>query len=444
MPGESSLARMRICCRHNSEMDRGVRRGGPRHCVDHRHGVRWLTGTGPRQFDHQPSRRRPRAVCIFARAFVQGRADDHREFRCPSYDRIFRDLELSRRRRRAIRLTRHRQRGARGLARHRGHVQEAAVTALSRRPALRAARRAGANPPRAPRGRGRRAVRPFATPVDPDTTARLRLGLSADDVAAIADPSPGTVEDPDAEDFRRANGLSAADLQVVLGTSVVGGGGGPALDADVRDRAVRFVRAWPARPRPPCSTASSTRPRPPPHRSWCRPHPTPRRTAARPRVRGRHPRPAQPRVPRAGRPTEATTRVLCTVRSRDDDAALPDARCRASRRRGSWPTIVVDNGDGVLLPDVCAQVDDRTAVNRLPNDRADTRARLLAALDGVAVSVERRLTPPGARTRRGVTAARRDRAPPGGTDIRSSDVLTASRVQGPSPLPGQGVDQPGF
>jgi hypothetical protein len=36
----------------------------------------------------------------------------------------------------------------------------------------------------------------------------------------------------------------------------------------------------------------------------------------------------------------------------------------------------------------------RTAVNRLPNDRADTRARLLAALDGVAVSVERRLTPP--------------------------------------------------
>ena len=82
----------------------------------------------------------------------------------------------------------------------------------------------------------------FATPVDPDTTARLRLGLSADDVAAIAGPSPGTVEDPDAEDFGRANGLSAADLQVVLGTSVVGGGGGPALDADVRDRAVRFVR----------------------------------------------------------------------------------------------------------------------------------------------------------------------------------------------------------
>ena len=83
----------------------------------------------------------------------------------------------------------------------------------------------------------------FATPVDPDTTARLRLGLAVDDVAAIADPSPGTVEDPDAEDFRRANGLSAADLQIVLGTGVVGGGGaGPALDTDVRDRAVRFVR----------------------------------------------------------------------------------------------------------------------------------------------------------------------------------------------------------
>lgn len=83
----------------------------------------------------------------------------------------------------------------------------------------------------------------FATPVDPDTTARLRLGLAVDDVAAIADPSPATVEDPDADDFRRANGLSAADLQIVLGTGVVGGGsGGPALDTDVRDRAVRFVR----------------------------------------------------------------------------------------------------------------------------------------------------------------------------------------------------------
>ena len=35
----------------------------------------------------------------------------------------------------------------------------------------------------------------------------------------------------------------------------------------------------------------------------------------------------------------------------------------------------------------------RAAVTKLPNDRAETRARLLAALDGVAVSVERRLTP---------------------------------------------------
>jgi hypothetical protein len=34
--------------------------------------------------------------------------------------------------------------------------------------------------------------------------------------------------------------------------------------------------------------------------------------------------------------------------------------------------------------------------------------------------------------------------PPARPDIRSSDVLTASRVQGPSPLPGQGVDQSGF
>lgn len=36
----------------------------------------------------------------------------------------------------------------------------------------------------------------------------------------------------------------------------------------------------------------------------------------------------------------------------------------------------------------------KAAVGKLPDDRAETRARLLAALDGVAVSVERRLTPP--------------------------------------------------
>jgi hypothetical protein len=35
----------------------------------------------------------------------------------------------------------------------------------------------------------------------------------------------------------------------------------------------------------------------------------------------------------------------------------------------------------------------KAVVTKLPDDRADTRARLLGALDGVAVSVERRLTP---------------------------------------------------
>ena len=59
--------------------------------------------------------------------------------------------------------------------------------------------------------------------------------------------------------------------------------------------------------------------------------------------------------------------------------------------------------------------------------------------------------PPGGRPRRRPRGLRRGRShdaasparrprdrPPVGTDTRSSDVLTASRVQGPSPLPGQG------
>ena len=85
-------------------------------------------------------------------------------------------------------------------------------------------------------------VRPFATPVDPDTTARLRLGLAVDDVAAIADRPPPRSRDPDADDFRRANGLGGGPADRLLGTGVVGGGWRPALDTDVRDRAVRFVR----------------------------------------------------------------------------------------------------------------------------------------------------------------------------------------------------------
>jgi hypothetical protein len=83
----------------------------------------------------------------------------------------------------------------------------------------------------------------FAEVVDADTTARLRLGLSVDDVDAIVTPYPGEVTDTDADDFRRANGLSAADLRAVLATAFVGGGSaGPTLDVDVCDRAVRFVR----------------------------------------------------------------------------------------------------------------------------------------------------------------------------------------------------------
>ena len=83
----------------------------------------------------------------------------------------------------------------------------------------------------------------FAEVVDPDKTARLRLGLSVDDVDAIVTPYPGAVTDTDADDFARANGLSAADLRAVLATAFVGGGNGvAAFDAGVRDRAVRFVR----------------------------------------------------------------------------------------------------------------------------------------------------------------------------------------------------------
>jgi len=53
----------------------------------------------------------------------------------------------------------------------------------------------------------------FATPVDPDTTARLRLGLSVDDVAAIADVRDGAVR---FVRLARKTGLAFPDLDLLL------------------------------------------------------------------------------------------------------------------------------------------------------------------------------------------------------------------------------------
>jgi hypothetical protein len=85
----------------------------------------------------------------------------------------------------------------------------------------------------------------FATSADPDTTARLRLGLSTDDVDALVTASSDAVgvRDTDLDTFRRANELSTADLRTVLTTGFVGEGrAAPPADPDVRDRVVRFVR----------------------------------------------------------------------------------------------------------------------------------------------------------------------------------------------------------
>jgi len=81
----------------------------------------------------------------------------------------------------------------------------------------------------------------FATTVEPNTTARLRLGLSTEEADALVTPIAATATPADAEVFRRANGLSAVDLRTVLATTFVGGAAA-ALDGGVRDRTVRFVR----------------------------------------------------------------------------------------------------------------------------------------------------------------------------------------------------------
>ena len=83
----------------------------------------------------------------------------------------------------------------------------------------------------------------FTPSPDPNTAARLRLGLSAEDVDALVGAPDDGVGGIDLDDFRRANGLSNVDLRTVLAATFVGQGKSPSpADPDVRDRIIKFVR----------------------------------------------------------------------------------------------------------------------------------------------------------------------------------------------------------